>query len=340
MSAENKNTKEFNPLISLAKVLAMLLIINSHSDSLFPSRLSFLATGGALGNELFFLVGGYLYSVNGSFVKQTIKRFIRLYIPTYIMTIFLYLIDELHLSDLNSQVLFQRLIWPTSFWFVSAIFVFGIFYYAFYKLGAFSSTKSKACFYIMGTVINLLIYFLCVNPKSTWIVEDFKLLNDSVYYKCIYSFFVFCIGHDLRNINIKKKKQVVWLLVGAAISFIAFNGYKIALYRHYCPMEMQIISQLLTVVCVVCIFLFITNSSVLASAMNNRKIKLVTNALGSITLEAFLIQFHIISLTSKLSIFFPVNYLLATLVIVGIALLYKRLNDCITKAILKSMKIK
>lgn len=338
MSATNIKNRELNPLISLAKVLAMFLIINSHSDSLFPSKLSFLATGGALGNELFFLVGGYLFSVKGSFVNQTIKRFVRLYIPTYIMTVFLYAIGDLHLSDINAKVLFERLVWPTSFWFVSAIFAFGIIYHIFYKIGVFDTNRRKICFYIVGVVINLLIYFFCVTPKSDWIVEDYKLLNNSVYYKCIYSFFVFCIGCDLKNITIRTKKNKSWLFVGAATSFIAFNAYKIILHKNYLPMNMQIVSQLLTVACVVCIYLFITNSNFLSSLMSNRIVARITNELGSITLEAFLVQFHIISLISKSSIFFPLNYILATFLIIVVSSIFKRLNDGITNCILKPKK--
>ena len=47
-------TDKRNPAISLLKIIAMLFIMNSHFDPLFPQKLSFLATGGALGNELFF----------------------------------------------------------------------------------------------------------------------------------------------------------------------------------------------------------------------------------------------------------------------------------------------
>ena len=35
--------KELNPTISLIKIIAMLLIINSHSDFLFPTKFPFIS---------------------------------------------------------------------------------------------------------------------------------------------------------------------------------------------------------------------------------------------------------------------------------------------------------
>ena len=47
-----------NELLNLMKVFAILLVFNSHCDPLYP--VSYLATGGALGNSLFFIISGYL----------------------------------------------------------------------------------------------------------------------------------------------------------------------------------------------------------------------------------------------------------------------------------------
>ena len=123
MQRNIESGKEYNPAISLIRVIAMFLIIQSHADKLFPDSISFLATGGAIGNELFFIVGGYLYSTKRGIIATTKKRFVRLYVPTYIMTILLYIFGIINISDLSSvKEIVYRIIWPTSFWFVSAIF--------------------------------------------------------------------------------------------------------------------------------------------------------------------------------------------------------------------------
>lgn len=45
-------------IIDIMKSLACLLIANFHSDILFPDRLSLLAFGGDIGNNMFFMVSG------------------------------------------------------------------------------------------------------------------------------------------------------------------------------------------------------------------------------------------------------------------------------------------
>ena len=139
MKANNK----LNPSISLIRVIAMALILLSHSDKLFPPAISFIATGGALGNELFFFVGGYLFSCEHGFLKTTWKRFIRLYLPTYMMTVVLFMLGRIQLNEFTTPIAwFQLMIWPSSFWFVSAIFFDGVLVNLLVEFKAFN-TKTR-----------------------------------------------------------------------------------------------------------------------------------------------------------------------------------------------------
>lgn len=52
-----KKEREFG--IDLLKFLAVLLVVNSHMDVCYPGRWSVLATGGAIGDALFFFCSGY-----------------------------------------------------------------------------------------------------------------------------------------------------------------------------------------------------------------------------------------------------------------------------------------
>ena len=77
-------------------------------------------------------------------------------------------------------------------------------------------------------------------------------------------------------------------------------------------MELQILSQPLTVICVLFIFLWIKNSAVIQNVFEkNAVLTKVVNEMGSITLEAFLVQFELIKLISETRIAFPLNYTLA-----------------------------
>ena len=76
--------------ISLMLFCATCLITNSHFDPLYPSALSFLSTGGMIGNGLFFFVSGYtLFSSvqrsarsRNSTIYWFARRILRIY-PTY-----------------------------------------------------------------------------------------------------------------------------------------------------------------------------------------------------------------------------------------------------------------
>lgn len=69
--------------IYLAKFFAVLLVLNSHLDKCYP--IPALATGGALGNALFFFVSGYTWwnAKNKDFLDGTGERWIGFYFQQY-----------------------------------------------------------------------------------------------------------------------------------------------------------------------------------------------------------------------------------------------------------------
>ena len=54
MNAIGEVNKTRNHTIDILKFLAAILITNSHMDVLYPGKFSVLATGGAIGDALFF----------------------------------------------------------------------------------------------------------------------------------------------------------------------------------------------------------------------------------------------------------------------------------------------
>ncbi len=332
-----------DPMISMLRVLAMLLIINSHADSLFPKALSFLATGGALGNELFFLLGGYLFSTDKGFWQTNTKRFIRLYLPTYIMTIVLFVSGRIHIADFPEILDWLKLlIWPSSFWFVSAIFLDGMLLWLLDHSGALESPGKALLSTVVFWIVNFLLYHFGIENKTVWIVEDAKLFHDMVYYKCFYSFFVFALGFYL-----KKKKENIFSKVGekglfaaAVLTFLMFYGFKIMMNRQIISMEWQILSQPVTIICVLSIFVWMMNSAFLKKWITRKKLrKDMVDSLGEITLESFLIQFELIAFIAGCRIIFPVNYIIAVILVCIAAWLFhavvSRLSNILVTCVLK-----
>ncbi|MCR5746642.1 MAG: hypothetical protein K6G03_02945, partial [Lachnospiraceae bacterium] len=102
-------------------------------DILYPDSINFLAFGGDLGNNMFFLVSGFtlLSSIDRSgkgiaaFWSWLKKRYLRL-LP---MVLFMELLTVLFSTIINSTgisltYLFSVFIFPTEFWFTGAIIIF------------------------------------------------------------------------------------------------------------------------------------------------------------------------------------------------------------------------
>lgn len=319
------NNREYDVVISFIKVVAMLLIINSHADLLFPNKFRFLATGGAIGNELFFFVGGLLLKkrTNDKITSFIWRKYIRLYIPTYIMSVFLFIVGYIHLNEFNSFVdIFHLLIWPSQFWFVSAFFVFSILTYIIAETPIFEQ-KCFAFYTVVFWIALFVLYHLCIPDKSYWIVEDKKIFGTTIYFKCIYSFYVFTLGYFIQKQEARyKKRKTIWL-ASFLLSLLMFYLFKYFLNRSIIPMELQIISQPITVICVISLYF----AARMLLIINNTNAKIVINSLGVITLEAFLVQFQVIQRVSNVNIIFPINYVISILLIASISFVFHYFSE-------------
>ncbi len=120
--------------VDLLRAVAILLIVNSHLDAFYPEPR--FATGGALGNALFFCLSGYGLGGPGrradcGFARWYLRRVCRIY-PA--LTIAVLLLAVLPGGDWRSWApgdLVAAFVWPTPYWFVAALMLF---YAALYPL--------------------------------------------------------------------------------------------------------------------------------------------------------------------------------------------------------------
>ncbi len=77
--------RNFFFFIVLVRALAAMIITNAHYTGVYPSDL--IANGGLLGDVLFFAVSAFcLANIEENFGKWYLKRLIRVYIPSWVMT--------------------------------------------------------------------------------------------------------------------------------------------------------------------------------------------------------------------------------------------------------------
>lgn len=332
---EEREKKNISYSLSILRVIAMLMIINSHSDVLFPNNLSFLASGGAIGNELFFLISGYLFSSNGNFIQFCIKRFIRLFIPVYIVTIILFVLNFYSFQHLKSiSGLIYYFVWPTDFWFVSSCFLFCMFLYFILRSKIWKNKYTFLCFLLFIIIVNIFIYVFFIPNKSIWIIEDFRLFGNFPY-KSIYSFIVFLFGYYIKDNDgyLRMRFNQKKMLLVSFSSFISFYCFKLLIHKNILSMDFQIVSQPLTVIFVLSFFILCLYSDKLEQLISNLKIKRMIYAISCITLESYLIQFSVIDRVSKLNFYFPLNYFVSLIVIILSSFVFYKINSGINNMI-------
>lgn len=116
--------------INVMRVIGTVLITNSHFERIWP--ISALATGGTLGNVIFFLVAGYCYSPKEKNVFSHIcVKFVKLYVPIFIIQ-FLCIVFQVY-KFVTVKEMLKICVFPTNYWFFSCILVGYFFWYTILK---------------------------------------------------------------------------------------------------------------------------------------------------------------------------------------------------------------
>ncbi len=147
--------------VSFIRFVAAVLITNSHFDELYPAGFSWMSTGGALGNALFFFVSGWtLYlSRRSNFAEWIARRYSRIFPSAWIF----YLCVIAAGAGTYAAADFLTL---SSHWFLNAIVVF---YPAFFFITKFF--EKRLPWIIALTAIPLAATFFAL-PHESYILES------------------------------------------------------------------------------------------------------------------------------------------------------------------------
>lgn len=315
--------------LNLLKVLAVLLVINSHSDILFPERLRLLATGGALGNSIFFILSGYFTKNGNGNWKSIMIRFCRLYIPVYIvlmLSLFTKYINIMRIHNISSFV--EVFIWPTPYWFVSASFVCFILFEIIKK---YVNKQHILIIFVIILTIYIMCYIWGLPDKRTFVVEEGKIFNWNIHFKCIYCFGLYIIGYfiKLHKLIISRMKAIILAITSFGLTY----GIKISMKEGLIPMQLQFMTQF----CVICFAigaLMIAIGYEKSFKNSNRKMLALVDLFSKISLEAYVVQMVLIPVIAvKVNLIFPVNYVLALVFIIMFSFGLNYIDNILLKAI-------
>lgn len=305
--------------MDLLKAIAAILITNSHMESMYTSC-SWLATGGAIGDSLFFFCSGYTLMLsnrdNGFF--NWYKRRINRVFHTILTIGLIFAIENIILKKET-----DLLVNLNGGWFISCILLY---YIVFYPIKRYCIDKLWAVVFLI-LFLCMLIYYL------TPLGNDGVTIYHETYFKWFHFFISMIVGALCCRYKIKnRKKQGNSLLLFIVLLLVIGIFYAILFVStSYDIRPLQLIDIIVLPIVNVALWMF-CNSKALASILPNKVFKACFMTIGGLCLEIYLVQYNIF--TTKLNDIFPLNLIVIFLVIVIAAYLVR----CFSRVIAQTFK--
>lgn len=304
----NPNTHPSNHLYSLdfLKVMAALMITNSHFLPLYRNVSKSLATFGVQGNALFFFVSGFLLMMGFdrhslSFANWYKRRINRLWPSVFLWGIISALVWDAPLT-------LGRLLLADGYWFLQSIVVNYILFYVVCKclmrrFGGGKSYLSK----VFGLSIAATLAFFVMMPKA-----EGSIFHTDLHFVCHFSIMIMGAMAYCRQQQVRTRKNyrdIMWMMLSFAAYFILMKAGKgQADWRYY--IQILALGPLHTFVW----YAYKVASCGFVGRLFQRKYCGRTlHLIASLTLEIYIVQFMVI--TDKLNSLFPLNVVLVFIMI-------------------------
>lgn len=288
-----------NISIDILKFIAAILITNSHMDALY-GQFSFLSTGGALGDVLFFFCSGFtLFSGRNARFDNWYKRRINRIYPT----IFAWAIITTLFFN-NHQDIIHIILYGGG-WFVSCIMIY---YIILYIIRHLLYNKLKLVF-IVSSLIIIFWYFLMERPS------DFNMYGNT-YFKWGHYFLFMLLGAIIGSSKIKFYYNIIKDSALLIISLIVYYSILIISNKYYFLHDIQILS-LIPLLFVTIYFYKCCNTKECSKLYNNKYTGSIIKFIGGLCLEIYIVQIYLLKL--NLNIIFPINIFIMFILIIVIA---------------------
>ncbi|UCV24659.1 acyltransferase family protein [Ferribacterium limneticum] len=294
---------------TLVRFLAVIFITNSHLDLLYPDPR--LGTGGAIGNALFFFLSGFgivsslsAAKVSFGFVDYIKRRLIKIYPSVWLVTGLFFLINESVRVDGLGAIL-SYFIWPTGYWFISAIVIF---YIPFYFIGKF---ESRLIFAVALVLFIPFFYFYRYLDLSVFSLEsgDFKWIG---YFQ------IMLVGGLFSRFRFEYFTQRQMFLIVFGLILMFYMAKIFVFKTGFGDFQFLIHFLLLALVC--SLFEILSNDDVV-EYFRSKKIFSAVSLVGGASLEIYLVQVPLIPYLKSFDVVFPFNIVFAFLAVSLIGIL-------------------
>lgn len=295
-----------NVAIDFVKVIATLLVLNSHMEICY-GKYSILATGGAFGDALFFFVSGFALFLGrkSNFVDWYKRRLGRIY-PTVIAAALVGCLI------FGSQQNFIQVITAEKYWFLQCILVCYILMYPIvrydlnlkiiFPISIIICVISYFCFYHLDG-----LFFYGEDNTFRWLVFFSIMLLGGAAYKY------------LQNIPASR-----FAIIGCLLCAIMW--YLINYVANCSPLQLVSFIPL----CGFCLFVYqIGKSRFIEKCFSNKVVGNILYITGNLCLESYLIQEFIF--TDSLNHLFPLNIPIIMLCVLIASYLLHILSETISQ---------
>lgn len=300
------DSKERNIAIDILKVVAVFMVMNSHMEICYP-KYSFLATGGAIGDALFFFASGFtLFLGRHMRFDNWYKRRINRIYPSILATaIFVYVVWGFT-ENIGDILLGKR------YWFIGCILVY---YVLLYPIKEFKEGYYSPHIMALGGAICIVVYFCFFNNGSSFYGRGL--------FRCLAYFLIMLQGAVIgKNMNGYQYKPVhiLFLLLSVGLWYGLFFIGKNSWILLFSFIPLMGVTRYLYMVCCAPIFRSMYNMKVFGS---------VLYIVSQLCLEVYLIQKFVF--TDTLNNIFPLNIPIVMISVILIAYVIKTLSNLISQ---------
>lgn len=312
--------KDRNVGIDILKFLAVILITNSHMQLLY-GKYSILATGGAIGDALFFFCSGFtlflkpMESVR-DFPNWYKRRINRIY-PTVLAVAIVFCTFFGLRNDINWIILHG------GGWFVTYIMVYYVFIYF---VGLYF--REKVNWVLAFVILCTMISFYAINRPF-----PFNMYGEGRYPVKGFLFFIFMLlGAKVGMMDSARQAQHQWrnllLAFAGVVTFYAVIGLCSRIER----MESLYVLSIFPLI-MITYFTYLWGEGRTAKSIYNNKVGyFIIRFVGGLCLEVYLVQNSLF--TDRFNFLFPLNLLIMFAIIVVAAYLLR----CFSRLISQTFK--
>lgn len=314
------SSKRWDLSIEMLKAIAALLVMNSHMDAMY-GEYSYLGTGGAIGDALFFFCSGY-----SIFLSQRVENFFNWYkrriqriVPSVVA---MFLIGAIYTAfNIPAKVDIN--------WFLQCIMLY---YIVLYPIKRYASNRMWWIMLIVASITLGWYFIFGINPHTRGNIYGTTMLKWCFYFMFML-FGSICGRWRMNMMEISQKSNIVSdklsnpnllvSLLGGLLSLVVFYGIFVytKTFPEYEPYQLFSLIPLMGI----CWFLWrFVNTRFSKKVMANKYAGSILRFIGGLCLEILVCQELVF--TTKLNHIFPWNIPLIMIAVILFAYVVRTLG--------------